>query len=336
MTNSEHPFAVFIRAIGKGKTSHRSLTLVEAQEAMQMILQGKVTPEQLGAFLMLLRVKEETPEELAGFTLAVRSACTLPEFSLDLDWPSYAGKRREPPWYILAAIALANSGYKIVMHGSRGHTEGRLYSEDILCQLGIPIARQTNDVEQHLRATNFAFVPLQLISERLQTLIELRPVLGLRTPVHSFCRLLNPFSATASVQSVFHPSYALVHQQAAQLLRQSNLAIIKGEGGEFELRPHADSTLLRLSSNIASETTITRVCERSDLRDLSIQRSPELLRAVWQADTRANTTYVKQAELVITGTIAAALHSLRPELTQRECIHKARYIWSERVYEVLK
>jgi anthranilate phosphoribosyltransferase len=54
---NEHAFAQFIRTIGKGKTGRRSLTLQEAQTAMQMILANKVEPHQLGAFLMVLRVK---------------------------------------------------------------------------------------------------------------------------------------------------------------------------------------------------------------------------------------------------------------------------------------
>ena len=69
---AEHPFAPFVRILGKGKTSSRSLTLDEARQAMAMILDGEVEDVQLGAFLMLLRVKEESPEELAGFVQASR------------------------------------------------------------------------------------------------------------------------------------------------------------------------------------------------------------------------------------------------------------------------
>lgn len=68
----EHPFAPTIRILGKGKNGSRSLTIDEAYDAMTMILEDKVTAEQLGAFLMLLRVKEETPEEVAGFVRAIR------------------------------------------------------------------------------------------------------------------------------------------------------------------------------------------------------------------------------------------------------------------------
>ena len=100
----EHPFAPFIRILGKGKNGSRSFTIDEAYEAMTMVLEDKVTAEQLGAFLMLLRVKEETPEEVAGFVRAIRNYLKQDKTPhADLDWSSYAGKRRHSPWYVLSA-----------------------------------------------------------------------------------------------------------------------------------------------------------------------------------------------------------------------------------------
>ena len=60
MPHTPHPFARFIAILGRGKHLTRPLTVEEAEVAMTMIFQDKVLPEQLGAFLMLLRVKEET------------------------------------------------------------------------------------------------------------------------------------------------------------------------------------------------------------------------------------------------------------------------------------
>ncbi|KKM06383.1 hypothetical protein LCGC14_1744540 [marine sediment metagenome] len=89
----------------------RSLPLEEAEEAMSMILRGEVLPEQLGAFLMLLRVKEESPEEIAGFVRAGRNLFDLPSPApeVDIDWSSYAGKRRQLPWFLLAALLLGGA-----------------------------------------------------------------------------------------------------------------------------------------------------------------------------------------------------------------------------------
>ena len=71
-TPAEHPFAQFVRILGKGKRGARNLTREEAHEAMGMLLDEKTEEAQLGAFLMLLRHKEESPQELAGFVDAVR------------------------------------------------------------------------------------------------------------------------------------------------------------------------------------------------------------------------------------------------------------------------
>ncbi|MBT5005893.1 MAG: glycosyl transferase, partial [Halieaceae bacterium] len=105
----EHPFATYVRILGKGKTGSRSFNRKEAAEAFGMILRDEVDPLQLGAFLMLLRVKEETGEELAGFVDACRTAMIqpLPRLSADLDWSSYAGKKHQHPWYLLSMLLLS-------------------------------------------------------------------------------------------------------------------------------------------------------------------------------------------------------------------------------------
>ena len=123
----EHPFAQYIQILGKGKRGARDLTLQEAEQAMTMILSNQVEPVQLGAFLMLMRVKEETPEEIAGFVRAAKQVINVPEPSarVDLDWSSYAGKRRQLPWFILSTLALAGQGVRVFIHGASCHTAAR-------------------------------------------------------------------------------------------------------------------------------------------------------------------------------------------------------------------
>ncbi len=157
-----------------------------------MILDGRVEDAQLGAFLMLLRHKEESSEELAGFTEAVRERLQVPSLRVDLDWPSYAGKKRHLPWYLLAAKCLAGHGVRILMHGGGAHTAGRLYSEQLLAALEIPLCHDWLQVEQALERGHLAFIPLGAWMPVLQRMIDLRNTLGLRSPIHSLVRLLNP------------------------------------------------------------------------------------------------------------------------------------------------
>ena len=159
----EHPFAQFVRIIGKGKNGARSLSYEEAYQAFSMILKDEVLDVQLGAFLMLLRVKEESVDELAGFVKATRDQLHFKALEVDLDWSSYAGKRKHYPWFILSALTLAKHGYKIVMHGASGHTMNRIYTEQVLTYLGYPICQDDQDVEQQLQQQHFAYLPLEVI-----------------------------------------------------------------------------------------------------------------------------------------------------------------------------
>lgn len=194
-TPAEHPFAQFVRILGKGKRGARSLTREEAREVMGMLLDDKVEDTQLGAFLMLLRHKEESPEELTGFTEALRQRLQAPPIKVDLDWPSYAGKKRHLPWFLLAAKCLAQNGVRILLHGGGAHTAGRLYTEQLLEQLHIPLCRDWQAVDAALAQGNLAFIPLGDWAPQLQRMIDLRNTLGLRSPIHSLARILNLLGA---------------------------------------------------------------------------------------------------------------------------------------------
>src|SRR5208282_4981826 len=209
MLEAPHPFARFVNILGRGKTLSRSLTIEEAQEAMRMILAGETRPAQIGAFLMLLRVKEETGEEIAGFTRAARASLAGPADAprVDLDWPSYAGKKRRLPWFLLAAVALARSGWSVFMHGLDGHTAGRVWAGETLQRLGLRAAGDFDEAASQLRRQRFAYMPLARISAKLAEMMELKPILGLRSPAHTLARGLNPLAAPTSLQAVFHPGY---------------------------------------------------------------------------------------------------------------------------------
>ncbi len=225
MIREPHPFARFVNILGRGKSLTRALTQDEARDAMGMILDGDVLPEQLGAFPMLLRVKEETGAEIAGFVEAARARFVRPADAppVDLDWPSYAGKSRQSPWYIMAALALAGDGARVLMHGDqRGHGAGRAYLTDALASIwAFPSQHDAPQAAAQPRdVRNFAYLPLPAINAKLADMMGLRPILGLRSCVHTLARALDPFgaAAVASLIGVFHPGYMDIHRDAALAL----------------------------------------------------------------------------------------------------------------------
>ena len=255
MLETPHPFARFVNILGRGKTLTRSLTIEEAEEAMRMILAGETRPEQIGAFLMLLRVKEESGEEIAGFIRAARACFEIPADAprVDLDWPSYAGKKRQLPWFLLAALLLARSGWSVFMHGLDGHTAGRVWAGETLQRLGLPIAGDFDEAAGHLRRHRFAYMPLARMSAKLAEMMELRPILGLRSPVHTLARGLNPFGAPTSLQAVFHPGYVGIHRDAAIALGEKRTLVFRGDGGENERRPNKPCDTLLIADGVCEE-----------------------------------------------------------------------------------
>jgi uroporphyrin-III C-methyltransferase len=311
-----HPFSAYVRLLGRGKTLSRGLTPEEAEQAMAMILDGEALPEQIGAFLMLLRMKEETGAEIAGFVRATRERLPQPQGPApDLDWPSYAGKARRPPWHLLAALRLAGAGYRVALHGIDGHTPGRLYAGETLARLGLPPARDLREAESLLAARGFAYLPLDALSPALARLLMLKPVLGLRSAVNTLARGLNPFQAKASLQAAFHPGYVALHRDAALALGDARVWSFGGDGGENERRPEKPCAVAAVENGAARDFILPPMIEAPSEKETP---SVEALVALWRegGDPRA--------EAAVIGTLALALGAMGDEP------ERARDLWESR------
>lgn len=321
---AEHPFAPYVRILGKGKTGSRSLDYEEALTAFGMILRGEVEDLQLGAFLMLLRVKEETGEELAGFVAACREAIgPAPQHQAVLDWSSYAGKRGQHPWYLLSALLLAGNGVGTLMHGTDGHTPGRAYSEACLQALGIDPASNLDDACRRIESSGFAFLPLRHLCKPLHDIIQLKPILGLRSPVNTLTRMLNPLRAPYSIQSVFHPGYNSLHLAADKVLEQPHSLVFKGEGGEVEIKPHA-----RTECHLQRDGKIEIIQWPRQLPDKAepvATPGPEALAALWRGETEDH-----YGELAVIHTAASALLLIQRAGSVDQAIELATEWWSQR------
>jgi len=327
----EHPFAKFVRILGKGKQGSRSLSEAEAYEAMGMVLRDEVEDVQLGAFLMLLRVKEETDAELCGFIRAAKefidSSIASP-LGNTLDWPSYSGKHKHLPWYVLSALLLAHNKIPVFMHGAGGHTEGRLYTENILPELGINICKSVDEARQQIASDHFAYLPLKRFCPKLHDIIDLRNTLGLRSPVHTMARLLNPSKADHVLIGIFHPSYRPVHQDAALALAYKNISVFKGEAGEVERKPDARCLVQRIVENeqgewVKADEEWPPLMPVRHAKETGMSIKP--LIDLWRGDI--NHDYGVSA---IVGTTAIALQNLGEADSQEQALDLAQQLWQER------
>ncbi len=323
----DHPFAQYVKAIGKGPNMWRDLTFDEARDAMDMILNDQVDPLQLGAFLLLLRRKGESGPEFAGMTAAAKKSfqSELPETRPDYDWPSYADRHRQQPWFILAAILLADQGYKILMHGIEGNLEGFAPTRPALDVFGISQATSLQEAGKLLQSENLVYVGLEHFCNPLQKLFDLRPLLGVRTAVNTFARALNPMDADCQMQGVFHPPYKDSHLQTAKLLGQKNAMIFKGGGGEVMRNPMKPARIDVLHDTEASEITWPALTSDNTYKWREEDLAPTQLLKMWEGRLD-----LPVPEFGIIGTLSVALKMKMPDLTTDELDSRAAEIWKNR------
>lgn len=287
-----------VQTLGRGQGRSRSLTHDEAYDAMRLMLCDDTPPEAVGALLMLLRMKGETAEEIAGFAAAAQAELpALPK--VDLDWPSYAaGRTRGAPWFLLSAKLVAQAGHRVLLHGWNG-SDPKVRAG--LTPAGISIANSPDEVDALLDRDCIAYMPLEKLHPKLLKLLKLRTVLGLRSCINTVCRMLNPGAANASVQGVFHPSYRRLQADAAALLSLKNLTVIKGGGGEFERHPSKDIAAYGLRAHTFWEATFAAL--NPDTRRLSKPDLPISHDLTWTSPQPFERD-------MITGTTALALSTL--------------------------
>jgi anthranilate phosphoribosyltransferase len=230
-------FASYVATLGRGPGRSRPLTRAEAEDAMRLLLAGAPDPMQVGAFLMLLRYRGEDPEEMTGLVRAARERTSLPGLDVALDWPSYgAGRTRGAPWFLLSALALGRAGMPVLMHGSNAFSGGMSVAQG-LAALDLTQAHTAPDAARGLAACGFAYVPVEALCPGFAALLGLRRLFGLRSPINTVARLLNPADAAAGVDGVFHPPYIETHLAVAERLGRPRLLVLKGGGGEAERNP---------------------------------------------------------------------------------------------------
>lgn len=316
----EHPFAPYVRTLGRGPGRSRALTREEAREALGMVLRGAAEPEQIGAFLMLLRYRGEAVEEITGLVEAAREAVAAGPApaghpGVALDWPSYgAGRTRGAPWFLLAALALARGGHRVLMHGTNGFTSGIPVGE-ALERLGLAPARDRAEALAQVAESGFAYLPLRAMSTELDRLVGLRGLLGLRSPLNTVARLLNPADAPAGVDGVFHPPYIDLHLGVARQLGRPRVLVIKGGGGEAERNP-AKALSASLHTSAGLETLTFAPLATGKANQLPIED-------IWHGRQQDATI-----EATIVGTMALALIALGSD--PADCEGRASRLWKRR------
>jgi anthranilate phosphoribosyltransferase len=224
----------YIKDIGRGKDGARALGRAQAADMMGQILDQQVSDLELGAFCIAMRVKGETPEEMAAFLDATHARLDKVHIGQapTVVLPSYNGARKLPVLTPLLALLLAREGVAVVMHGTATEDK-RVSSQAVLAELGIgALGISVSSASPQVKAGETVFVPTGVLNAGLERLLSVRRVVGLRNPGHSLVKLMNPCDGPALVVSSYtHPEY-LLSMSATFALTGQHALLLRGTEGE--------------------------------------------------------------------------------------------------------
>ena len=239
---------------------HRHLTAAEAEQAMNLVLEGGATATQLAAFLVALRMKGETADELLGFARAMRGHVVRVESGIPagrlLDTCGTGGDGAHTVNVsTLAALVAAGAGARVAKHGNRS-ISSRCGSADVIEGLGVRILTQPAEIGACLRDTGFAFLYAPALHPAMKHAHPARVELKLRTVFNYLGPLTNP--AGAGVQLVGSPSPPVAELMAGTLVRLGleRGFVVHGSDGMDEITTTGETVVYEIKSSGVKKKTV--------------------------------------------------------------------------------
>jgi anthranilate phosphoribosyltransferase len=215
------------------------LTRDEARDVMGTIMAGEATPAQIGGFLVALRLKGETADEIAGAAEAMRAhVIAVRPVRRDLVDTAGTGGDGANTFNISTAAALvaASAGAGVAKHGNRAVSSAS-GSADVLEELGFRLELPAERIAQSIDELGFGFMFAQLHHPAMRHAAPVRRELAARTVFNVLGPLTNPAGARAQIVGVYSPALVPVIADVLAKLGAHRAFVVHGAGGIDELSP---------------------------------------------------------------------------------------------------
>jgi anthranilate phosphoribosyltransferase len=233
----------FLATIATGAT----LTREEARAAISVILQGAATPAQLGAFLMALRLRGESVEEIIGGAQAMRAAMAPVEGAADAIDIVGTGGDGAGTYNVstLAALIVAGCGVRVAKHGGRA-ASSRSGATDVLAELGVRVGVSPAHAARCLAETGLCFMAAPTHHPALRHAAPTRSELGLRTIFNLLGPLCNPARTERQLIGVYSKDLLEPLARALAELGARRVWLVHGNDGLDELTTTGPSHVVAL------------------------------------------------------------------------------------------
>jgi anthranilate phosphoribosyltransferase len=228
----------------------QNLTRAEARGVMDSVMAGDATSAQIAAFLIALRMKGETVEEIAGAAEAMRAAA-MPVHSSKrpvIDTCGTGGDGRGTlNISTAAALVAAGGGVVIAKHGNRA-VSSRSGSADVLEALGVRIDLTCENISACLDEVGIAFLFAPILHPAMRHALGPRREIRIRTLFNILGPLTNPARAERQVLGVFAPYLAPLLARVLGELGSDHALVVHGAGGEDELSLGGENLAIEVRS----------------------------------------------------------------------------------------
>ncbi len=238
----------------------RHLSEDEAANVMRGLMSGEATPAQIGAFLVALRMKGETVDEIVGMARVMREhALSVPVADVSgLVDTCGTGGDASGTFNVstAAAFVVAGAGARVAKHGNRAMTSA-CGSADVLEALGAKIDLGPEQVARCIRDAGFGFMFAQSFHPAMKHVAGPRREIGVRTVFNVLGPLTNPAGATHQLLGVARPELAPLLAEALGRLGARHALVVHGHGGLDELSLSGPSTVHELRDGAVREYTVS-------------------------------------------------------------------------------
>jgi len=286
----------------------------EARAVMNEIMEGEATSAQIGGFLVALRLKGETADEIAGCAEAMREHVLTVRPKRD-DLVDTAGTGGDAARTInistAAALVAAAAGAGVAKHGNRAVSSAS-GSADVLEALGFRLELPRAEIERSIDELGFGFLFAPTHHPAMRHAAPVRRELAARTVFNVLGPLTNPAGARAQVVGVYAPSLVRTIAEVLAQLGARRAFVVHGAAGIDELSPAGPNLVCEVVDGDVREREIDPLelgvprCDPSELRGGSPGDNAEAIRAVFRGENGGKRSAIL---LNAAGAIAAAGHA---------------------------
>jgi anthranilate phosphoribosyltransferase len=270
----------------------RDFTREDARAVMDEIMAGDATPAQIAGFLVALRAKGETADEIAGCADSMRAHVIVvrPQRRDLVDTAGTGGDGRHTiNISTAAALVAAAAGAGVAKHGNRAASSAS-GSADVLEALGFNLELAPERIAQSIDELGFGFMFAQAHHPAMRHAGPVRRELATRTIFNILGPLTNPAGARTQVIGVYSPELVRPIGEALVQLGSERAFVVHGAGGLDELSPLGPNAVCEVRDGVARDRTIDPLelglarCEPDELRGGSPEDNARLIRAAFEGE----------------------------------------------------